>query len=164
MAFEIERKFLVDKAKWSGIKKPVPLQVMQGYIFNAGNKSCRIRITNNNKAVLNIKQGIDDLHRHEFETEISIHDAQILLEEMGEGFIQKSRYEIFADSYKWEVDVFEGANEGLIVAEIELPAANSQFNKPDWVGEEVTFDKRYLNTNLAENPYQSWNHHDKEMQ
>ena len=156
MAFEIERKFLVNQALWRALEKPVPLHIVQGYIFDAGPKCCRIRVTDFKEAVLNIKQEIDAIRRHEFETIIPINDAQMLLKEMGESFVEKYRYMIPSGASVWEVDEFGGANKGLVVAEIELPSANATFAMPNWVGDEVTFDNRYLNTNLAKYPFQLW--------
>ncbi|HSK12617.1 MAG TPA: CYTH domain-containing protein [Phnomibacter sp.] len=156
MAFEIERKFLVDHEWWPSVKYNKAKRIVQGYLFIAGDKCCRIRITDNEKAILNIKKEIDDLHRHEFEIVISMDEARMLLEQMGESFIEKIRYEVGNGELKWEVDVFEGANKGLIIAEIELPSADTFFEKPPWLGKEVTSDKRYLNTNLATHPYCSW--------
>lgn len=80
----------------------------------------------------------------------------MLLKEMGESFVEKYRYMIPSGASVWEVDEFGGANKGLVVAEIELPSANATFAMPNWVGDEVTFDNRYLNTNLAKYPFQLW--------
>lgn len=156
MPIEIERKFLVDKASWELLQKPSPRYIVQGYLFNTGNKSCRIRVVDNSIAVLNIKQEIDALHRHEVEVQIPLDEAKLLLANMAEGFIEKQRYEFSYGDLVWEVDVFTGNNFGLIVAEVELLDANILFEKPDWIAAEVTHDRRYLNTNLAFKPFSSW--------
>lgn len=156
MPTEIERKYLVRKEQWDLIQKPLPKHIVQGYLFNVGHKSCRIRIVNHSKAILNIKQEIDALHRNEFEVQLPLEEARNLLEIMAEGFIEKQRYEFWEGRFIWEVDVFGGNNEGLIVAEIELGHADECYEKPEWLGEEVTHDKRYLNTNLAIRPFKIW--------
>lgn len=155
MGKEIERKFLVDQTILKEVKKPEGIVIKQGYLFNQGNKSCRVRIAGG-KAILNIKHRIDDLHRGEFEYEIPLADGLDLLENISENNIEKTRYEFPLGIHSWEVDVFEGANTGLIVAEIELASADEPFEKPSWVTEEVTDDEKYLNTNLAIHPFSKW--------
>lgn len=161
MAQEIERKFLVDPQKWKTLGCSHGQHLRQGYLFNQDVKSCRIRIINNQKAVLNFKRLIDALHRFEYEIELPLHEARILLDNLGENFIEKTRFEVMHQNKCWEVDVFAGSNDGLIVAEIELQAADANFALPDWVTEEVTHDYRYLNTNLALNPYKNWKKYQK---
>lgn len=155
MGKEIERKFLVDEPLWNEVTKPEGTKIKQGYLFNQGNKSCRVRIAGQ-KAILNIKHKIDDLHRGEFEYEIPFADGLDLLENISENNIEKTRYEFPLGIHTWEVDVFEGANTGLVVAEIELDSADEPFEKPLWVTQEVTEDEKYLNTNLAVNPFSKW--------
>lgn len=155
MATEIERKFLVHPEGWEAFEKPAGQKLEQGYLFEAGNQSCRVRIAGT-KAWLNIKKLQDALHRLEFEYEIPIQEAQDLLKELSISRLEKTRYKIPYAGFLWEVDVFAGANEGLIVAEIELQNAETPFEKPDWVAAEVTHDFRYLNTHLAANPFSNW--------
>jgi len=156
MPTEIERKFLVDAAKWQALSKPTGTYIRQGYILNKHPKSLRVRIEGD-QSTLNLKQMTDALHRYEFEYTIPLEDAHAMLNHMAESEIEKTRYKIPAGPFTWEVDVFCGANEGLIIAEIELPHANEAFDKPAWVGDEVTHDMRYLNTAMAERPFTTWN-------
>lgn len=155
MALEIERKFLVDKALWNEITKPEPKEIRQGYIFSNPQKAVRVRIAND-KAFLTIKGSISETTRLEYEYEIPVNDAMQLLDELSESEVAKKRYEIELDGKVWEIDVFEKLNQGLIVAEIELMSEEEEFAKPIWVREEVTKDKRYLNSNLAEHPFNRW--------
>jgi adenylate cyclase len=155
MPTEIERKFLVDAALWQALPKPPGSYIRQGYILNKHPKSLRVRIQGD-QATLNLKQMTDALHRHEFEYPIPLEDAHAMLNDMAENDIVKTRYKKPAGPFTWEVDVFAGANAGLVVAEIELPHAAEVFDKPAWIGEEVTHDMRYLNTALAEKPFTTW--------
>jgi CYTH domain-containing protein len=155
MATEIEKKFLIHPNKWIATPKPEGQWLLQGYLFEENYKSCRVRIAGN-RAWINIKKMQDALHRLEFEYEIPVPDATDLLNELSISRIEKTRYNIPFKGHLWEVDVFAGANEGLIVAEIELKHADADFEKPDWVADEVTYDVRYLNTQLAQHPFSSW--------
>lgn len=156
MAVEIERKFLVNSLLWNQISLPQPKIIRQGYLFSNTEKAIRVRIAND-KAFLTIKGAVSSTTRLEFEYEIPLSDAQQLLDQLSENEIAKKRYEIQIGNHCWEVDVFEKNNTGLIVAEIELSSEEESFEKPLWTTEEVTHDSRYLNTNLAINPYNSWN-------
>ncbi len=155
MATEIERKYLVHPERWEACEKPAGQKLEQGYLFEADHQSCRVRIAGA-QAWLNIKKMQDALNRLEFEYEIPLEDAQQLLKDLSISRLEKTRYKIPCAGYEWEVDVFAGANEGLIVAEIELTNADAIFEKPDWVASEVTHDFRYLNTHLAAHPFSSW--------
>ncbi|MBN2424214.1 MAG: CYTH domain-containing protein [Calditrichaceae bacterium] len=154
MPMEIERKFLVKNADWKKSVKPVHYR--QGYIFSEKGRNVRIR-TSGEQAFLTIKSRISDLSRLEFEYEIPVRDAEILLKEACRGsIIEKNRYIIQQKELKWEIDEFLGLNEGLVIAEIELKAEDQPIELPAWVGEEVTKDSRYYNAYLAEHPYKEW--------
>jgi adenylate cyclase len=155
MPKEIERKFLVLPELWEAMQKPLPLVIRQGYIAGDNTVSVRVRM-HNGTAILNIKKDIDLLSRYEFEYPIPAADGEKLMEKVCTTRIEKSRYLIPAGPHIWEVDVFSGSNRGLIVAEIELSSQAETFVKPAWVGDEVTFDPRYLNTSLAAKPFDTW--------
>jgi adenylate cyclase len=155
MPQEIERKFLVQQVAWDALEKPLPIAIQQGYIFADESKSVRIR-RKGDKAFLTIKQSVSEIVREEFEYAIPVEDATYMLEKMANAVISKGRYEIAYEGHLWEVDVFEGDNEGLIVAEIELKHDREAFEKPSWLGEEVSNDPRYLNVHLAERPFKTW--------
>lgn len=154
MGIEIERKFLVTSDAWRNLAPAV--HYAQGYLSREPNRTVRVR-TAGGKGFLTIKgRGIGIAHP-EFEYEIPLADARTMLAELAlQPVIEKTRTKIpFAD-YVWEVDEFFGDNAGLVVAEIELPSEDAHFEKPAWVGEEVTGDPRYCNSMLAANPYKNW--------
>lgn len=155
MAVEIERKFLVHHELWNALDKPIPNFLKQGYISTDPNKTLRVRATND-KGFITIKGKTHGMSRLEFEYEIPKHEALALLENFTEQNIEKYRYLITHQDKTWEVDVFKGANEGLIVAEIELKSETEMFDKPTWVHTEVTDDPRYYNSRLSIEPYLSW--------
>ncbi len=155
MALEIERKYLVDKVKWNGLSKSDGVPFRQGYMLRNVNKVIRIRLTPSH-GYLTIKGENKGATRDEFEYEIPLEDARQLLDNFCEGEVTKLRYFILHEGKMWEVDVFAGRNEGLIVAEIELKDESETFIKPDWITEEVTYDPRYLNSNLSLTPYMDW--------
>ena len=144
MAIEIERKFLV-----SGDFLPEAVsstRIVQGYICSQPGRTVRIRI-----------RGEEGLSRYEFEQKIPLVDAERLLELCEPGAIDKVRYLVPRGSHTWEVDVFHGANEGLILAEIELSSEDEPFEKPAWLGKEVSGDRRYYNSMLTKHPFNSSN-------
>jgi len=152
MATEIERKYLINE---NLLNLPAEgNRIVQGYLWSEKGKSLRIRITKG-KGFLTIKTGTNPLSRLEYEYEIPMTDAEELLAQC-EKKIEKTRFLIEFAGMNWEVDVFEGENKGLIMAEIELESANQEFEKPEWLGMEVTEDKRYLNVNLINQPYGQW--------
>lgn len=154
MPLEIERKFLVDKTKWTAPAEGTT--VRQGYLPGEGSPLLvRIR-RQNEKAFLTLKGRNNGITRAEYEYEIPAAEADELLTLCKRPLIEKTRYLIPFDGHTWEVDVFAGENEGLILAEIELQDENESFVKPDWLGQEVSADSRYYNSNLAENPYADW--------
>ena len=155
MAIEIERKFLVIDEKLVLPEKGK--KVIQGYLSTSGNCTVRIRKADD-KGFITIKgkTGESMMSRYEWEKEIPEHDAEELLQLCGSDILNKTRYDIFYMGHKFEVDIFHGENEGLIVAEIELNDESDFFEKPEWLGAEVTMDKRYYNSHLTKNPFKSW--------
>lgn len=155
MALEIERKFLVK----GDFKKEAYAseEIAQGYLSSMAERTVRIRIKGT-KAFITIK-GIGNeagTSRYEWEKEISLSEARELIKLCEPGIIDKTRYYIKAGKYIFEVDEFRGENAGLIVAEIELTDENDIFEKPEWLGKEVTGDVRYYNASLPKNPYSKW--------
>lgn len=148
MGKEIERKFLVDPVKWVDIEKGEGKFIVQGYLLNEPDRSIRVRIKDTD-AFITIKLGGSDLSRNEFEYTIPLADARSLLERI-EKWIEKTRYKILFHGKTWEVDVFHGINEGLLMAEIEISTEGEQFDTPEWAIKEVTGDSRYYNANLVE--------------
>lgn len=155
MAKEIEKKFLVKGDGWK--KGAVGVHYSQGYLNSAKERTVRIR-TINDKAFLTVKGITVGCTRLEFEYEIPHADCVKMLEDLAEKpIIEKTRYKIPAgNGLTWEIDEFHGVNEGLVVAEIELPTEDTPFVKPDWLGEEVSSDPRYFNSNLVSHPYTTW--------
>ncbi|OQP86230.1 adenylate cyclase [Rhizobium rhizosphaerae] len=148
MAKEIERKFLVESDDW---RKEVDEQsvIRQGYIASMEDRAVRVRILNQDRARLTIKIGRGGMTRDEFEYDIPVGDAEELLQAAFGTIIEKTRHCIRRGDYTWEVDVFAGAHEGLIVAEVEMDAEDEEPALPDWLGREVTGDDRYSNFALA---------------
>lgn len=152
MALEIERKFLVISKEWQTI---AGVTFSQGYLNRDKNRTVRVRIAGN-QGFLTIKGATNGATRAEYEYEIPLTDAESLLEMCERPIIQKIRRIYEHQGFKWEIDEFQGENLGLVVAEIELSDENQTFEKPSWIGEEVTYDQRYFNSNLAQNPYSTW--------
>jgi len=155
MAKEIERKFLVSHKDWQDLDKPTGKLLRQGYILTHPNKTIRVRVADK-QAWLTIKGISVGASRLEFEYEIPSDEAIELLENFSESELEKIRYEIFYQHKLWEVDVFSGANDGLIVAEIELQSEDEHFELPDWVTQEVTHEEKYYNSNLTKHPFKDW--------
>ncbi len=154
MATEIERKFLVKGDEWRSLGQGTVYR--QGYIPTAGKQTVRIR-TAGDKGYITLKGPSATLARPEFEYEIPLDDAEQLLRDFCEQpLIEKTRYKIPIGDVLWEVDEFEGANAGLIVAEVELTSEQQVVDIPDWIEREVSGDIRYFNVYLAKNPFQSW--------
>lgn len=154
MATEIERKFLVTGTSWQQNSRAYSIK--QGYILAAEHKSVRVR-TKGNHGYLTIKAAQSGFSAFEFEYQIPLADAEELLVTVCQPpIIEKTRYVYNYQGSVWEIDVFGGANTGLILAEIELTAEDQAFHKPDWVGQEVTGDPRYYNSRLTRHPFTSW--------
>jgi adenylate cyclase len=155
MAVEIEHKFLLANNEW---RKQISYSVKykQGYLSAVATSSIRVRITDE-QAWLNIKSATIGTHRHEYEYEIPLSDAhEIMINLCRKPIVEKTRHLVIHDGNTWEIDEFEGDNDGLIVAEIELTEVGATFSTPTWLGEEVTSDHRYYNNNLASHPYSIW--------
>jgi CYTH domain-containing protein len=153
---EIERKFLVtsEQFKTEAFQQN---RIVQGYLSSVPERTVRIRIKGE-KGFITIKgKGNESgMSRLEWEKEISFAEAEALLQLCEKGVIDKVRYEIKKGNHVFEVDVFSGENEGLILAEIELNSETESFEKPDWLGDEVTNDELYYNAYLSKNPYKKW--------
>jgi adenylate cyclase len=155
MGVEIERKFLVDHEKWDRVDKPEGTHYRQGYLLSNGKETIRVRISDKD-GFLNLKSKVSQLSRKEYEYKIPLQDGIEILDAFTKHGTEKTRYKIPVAGKIWEVDVFVGDNEGLIVAEIELKSEDEKFEKPDWVTNEVTDDGRYTNSSLSINPYKNW--------
>jgi len=155
MAFEIERKFLVDHTKWAELPKPAGKRYRQGYLNDEPGRTIRVRVAGDT-GYITIKGPVVKTTRHEFEYEIPSAEASEILKLFSPAQVEKVRYRILFNQKTWEVDVFGGENEGLILAEIELSHAEEPFAIPSWIGPEVTEDPRYYNSQLASNPYKKW--------
>ena len=154
MAKEIERKFLVKTAAWK--PQGAGVHFKQGYLNTQKERVVRVRIEGD-KAKLTIKGVTTGVTRSEFEYVIPVEDASILLDNLCEKpLIDKHRHAEVHGGKTWEIDVFHGDNEGLVVAEIELSSETETFARPDWAGEEVSSDPRYFNSNLLKNPFKNW--------
>lgn len=154
MGTEIERKFLVTENSWRSLAAGVKYR--QGYLNSAKERTVRVR-TIDDKGFLTIKGITTGASRTEYEYEIPVGDADALLDDLCEKpLIEKNRYKIDFEGFVWEVDEFFGENQGLIVAEVELESEDQAFEKPGWIGEEVTGDPKYFNSNLINNPYLKW--------
>jgi len=155
MAIEIERKFLVKSAAWR-MNASSGIRYRQGYLSTDKHFTIRARIAED-RAFLTLKGLPSGISRQEYNIEIPIEDAEeILLNLCDRPPVEKTRYMVEEAGMTWEVDVFSGTNNGLIVAEIELRTENQFFQLPDWVGEEITHDNRYLNVNLYVHPFRKW--------
>ncbi|MBP6979087.1 MAG: CYTH domain-containing protein [Bacteroidales bacterium] len=155
MAQEIERKFLVK-----GEFKPFSIKairITQGYLSSVPERAVRVRIKGD-KGYITVK-GIGNASgtsRYEWEKEIPVSEVEELLKICEPGVIDKTRYLVPAGKFTFEVDEFYGENQGLVLAEIELPSEQESFEKPDWLGEEVTGDVRYYNVMLMKHPFTTW--------
>lgn len=153
MAKEIERKYLVRDDQWR--QGAVGIRIRQGYLSRGNGKTIRVRLAGD-RGFLTIKGPTVGISRDEFEYSIPADDALSLLELCEGTIIEKTRHEIPYRGFVWEVDEFWGANEGLVVAEIELPTEDTKFDTPAWVGREVTDKGRYSNSRLSVIPYERW--------
>lgn len=154
MGTEIERKFLVRGDGWRAMARGTLIR--QGYLVSLRERSVRVRIFGN-AAFLTVKGEKSGLVRAEYEYAIPVADAAEMLDQLCERpLIEKTRYAVSHDGIDWIVDVFEGDNAGLVLAEVELETADQLITLPDWLGPEVSSDPRYLNVNLVARPYRTW--------
>ncbi|MCB1784765.1 MAG: CYTH domain-containing protein [Chromatiaceae bacterium] len=155
MGKEVERKFLLRSDAWrDGVHRSIRL--VQGYLARSEGSAVRVRI-DGDTAELNIKHTLDGIDRLEFEYPIPLDDAREMLEQVAmRPLIEKTRHLVEYAGHLWEIDEFFGDNAGLVVAEIELEDADEAFERPPWLGEEVSHDVRYYNSNLSKRPYRQW--------
>ena len=153
---EIERKFLVNSNDFLNFFKDRN-RIVQGYLNSHPERTVRVRIKGE-KGYITIKGAGNETGttRFEWETEIPLQAAEELLLICEDGIIEKTRYEIKSEKHLYEVDVFQGKNKGLIVAEIELQSEGEVFERPNWLGKEVTNDQRFYNAYLSQHPFTSW--------
>ena len=159
MALEIERKFLLSSDAWRRAVSQSTL-FRQGYLTQSvqGVKaSVRVRVEGD-QGVLNIKSVRVGMARDEYEYAIPLLDANEMLDTLCGAIVEKTRHLVAVGAHVWEIDEFHGDNAGLIVAEVELAALDEAFERPDWLGIEVTDDTRYYNVALAAKPYATWNY------
>jgi len=153
MGKEIERKYLVRGDAWRKLAQGV--RYRQGYLSTVKERTVRVR-TVDDRGYLTIKGVTVGATRKEFEYDIPADDAVLLLELCEQPLVEKVRYKIPFGGLTWEVDEFEGVNQGLVVAECELSSEDQRIESPPWIGEEVTGDPRYFNSNLIAHPFTKW--------
>ena len=151
---EIERRFLLKNDAWKAVAG-APCLMSQGYLSVEKERIIRLRIIGN-RAWLTLKGYISDVSRSEFEYEIPVADAQTMMDTMCPFRLEKHRYEVNYQGFVFEIDEYFGDNAPLIVAELELPAEDTPFPRPDWLGEEITSDGRFTNAYLSKYPYSQW--------
>ena len=155
MGVEIERKFLLKNDGWRS-QVVDSVRISQGYLTqNSGINSVRVRLSGDD-ANINIKSRELAIRRQEYEYAIPADDARRMLDSLCVGVVEKTRHHVKHAGTVWEVDEFAGENQGLLVAEIELESEDAHFDRPDWLGEEVSHDARYYNVNLINHPYSAW--------
>jgi CYTH domain-containing protein len=155
MAIEIEYKYLVKADIWKKVVPDKSVEIRQGYLLTDPEKTIRVR-TKGNHGYITIKGKSVGASRPEFEYEIPLADANQLIDGFCSHVVEKIRHLIVHDQKTWEVDVFSGMNEGLIVAEIELTREDEKYSLPEWVDKDVTDDIRYANANLSIKPFKTW--------
>ena len=154
MALEIERKYLIDLEKIGTLENGI--RIKQGYLSTNKDAVVRVRVKND-KAYLTIKGSNSGIARLEYEYEIPLDEANEMLEKLCQKpVIDKTRYIINHENHTWELDIFYGENEGLVVVEVELSSEDETIILPSWVKEEVTTDARYYNSNLMKHPFKDW--------
>ena len=152
MATEIEHRFLVVGTEW---RQGDGVRFSQGYLSRDKERTVRVRLADEH-AFLTIKGLTHGASQAEFEYEVPVADAEQLLKLCDGPVIQKVRYAVVYNGFKWKIDEFLGENAGLIIAEVELEREDQPFERPDWLGREVTEDPRYFNSNFAATPYSTW--------
>jgi len=155
MGVEIERKFLVDHEKWNQVVKPNGTHYRQGYLLNDNHRTIRVRVTDK-QGFITLKGASSGISRKEYEYKIPVEDGVELLDGFAQSEVEKIRYRIDFAGKLWEVDEFLGDNAGLIMAEIELKQETDEFERPDWITDEVSDDDRYYNSYLSTHPYKNW--------
>ncbi|MBL8296921.1 MAG: CYTH domain-containing protein [Rhodanobacteraceae bacterium] len=167
MGIEIERKFLLASDAWRG-QVSRSQRLVQGYLVSAAavtsgaaRSSVRVRI-GGEQAWLNIKSSTLGPSRQEYEYEVPLADAEAMLAKLCDGVVEKIRHYVACADHEFEIDEFLGANDGLVVAELELDAVDQVFERPDWLGREVSHLPRYYNLNLIAYPYSGWSASERE--
>ncbi|MEZ5818082.1 MAG: CYTH domain-containing protein [Hyphomicrobiaceae bacterium] len=155
MAYEIERKFVVKSDRWRTSARG-PERLRQFYLAADGPANVRVRISTGEEAKFTVKSSEAGMRRTEFEYSIPREDAEAMLPLAVGSVIEKERYVVSFDGIDWEIDVFHGDNEGLVIAEAELASADQAISHPDWLGAEVTADARFYNAALAFMPFKRW--------
>jgi adenylate cyclase len=155
MGIEIERKFLVRGEAWRDTAT-AEVNIRQAYLASGERSTTRVRIKNGRDATLTVKSKRAELRRLEVECPISVLDAEALLSLRQSGLIEKTRFIVPWRYHDWEVDVFDGDNSGLLIAEIELQHEDDTFDTPPWLGAEVTGQSQYYNGSLARHPFREW--------
>ena len=154
MGQEIERKFLLKNDSWK-VEADNGIEIKQGYLSSVIERTVRVRIIGE-RGILTVKGKTENLTREEFEYEIPLKDAISLLELCERPIIEKKRYFIKRVNLTWEIDVFEGENKGLKVAEVELDSETQDYDLPVWLGKEVSYESKYYNAALITNPFKNW--------
>lgn len=155
MALEIERKYLVKNDSWRDLVES-QAHIMQGYLANNDNAVVRVRVKGD-AAYITVKGAAEGISRSEYEYRIPVEDGTAMLRDLAVlPVIDKVRHNVRSGGHLWELDIFAGENQGLVMAEVELQADDEVFEMPEWAGEEVSEDPRYYNVNLALHPYKSW--------
>jgi adenylate cyclase len=162
MSFEIERKFLLRGDDWQRLATGRS-SIRQAYLSSNGKASIRVRIKGDGTATLSIKSRPADLRRLELEYAIPTLEAEALMQLRQGSVIEKVRYLIPHGELVWEVDVFEGENLGLVIAEIELRHERQQIELPAWIGTEVTGQQQYYNSSLVQHPFCSWSQRETQV-
>lgn len=156
MATEIERKFRLHDPDWRrSVDTSRSVHIEQGYLLARDDLSIRVRIADGDASIA-VKGATEGLTRAEFEYDIPADDGRELLDLCSGHRIEKRRYRADVDGQAWVIDEFSGANDGLVVAEIELESESAEFQRPSWLGEEVSERPEYYNSNLSRRPYSTW--------
>jgi adenylate cyclase len=162
MSFEIERKFLVRNNDWQQLATK-HCDIRQAYLTIGGKASVRVRIRDNSTATLTMKSRPAELRRLELEYPIPMLEAEALMPLRQGSIVEKVRYRIPWGELAWEIDVFSGENEGLVIAEIELADEQQHVELPSWIGDEVTGTAQYYNSFLVQTPFRSWSKRDADL-
>lgn len=155
MGIEIERKFLVDKAKWQQADRSDATVYLQAYLVHNDRVTIRVR-TSHKEGFITFKSSSGGRSRKEYEYPVPLQDAKEMMQNFAGNLVEKTRYRVLFAGKTWEVDEFSGDNAGLIIAEIELGDEEESISLPDWISTEVTDDPRYYNAYLSAHPYRSW--------
>jgi adenylate cyclase len=155
MSFEIERKFLVTGDGWQQLVK-ARTSIRQAYLASSAKASIRVRIKERKAATLTVKSRPYNIRRLELEYPIPVLEAEALMQLRQGSVIEKIRHAVTCGDLNWEIDVFSGENAGLTIAEIELHHEQQRVELPEWIGKEVTGERPYYNSALAERPFRAW--------